>query len=398
MDESAEILSKISLALTGIEQGSGPSSPTQCCYQIAPRLTNPPSYVVRMLLCGLTELECYSGDKSAWEVRLKFKGVQFLLSDWKRSSWSISAYSDTCDARNAATQLESKIASACSLLDSILQQELREEVESGQFYVKNSLLLVRKPYEYFRETLNEKLLELDEIRARPMNWEPDPARDKAITLPLSLGTVTSLSPISDHLNNEVRMKRAVSHNACAMLAFFFSYTEFLFDVLFAFDEARSMSYVDFRKLSWAERFKKTLPVSTDSTLRGIYNRLLATKRTIRDKVLHGHGDESTLLVPFGDIGLIPMTFSVLEDSVSFSWFPVQESGATAMLEVCESFDDWVASNDQAWYALRFAQYALDIPFEPEAVQRVRGWMSSRDDFEAELVAFSERVDYWENQY
>ena len=398
MGESEELLFKINSALTGIVQGSGPSSPTQRLYPIASRLTSPPSYLVRMLLCGLAKLNWYSGDKSSWEVPLEFKGVQFLLSDWKRSSWSIFSYSDTCDARNAAKQLESKIASACSLLDSVLHQELRGEVENGQFYLKNSLLLVRKPYEYFREALNEELLELDEIRARPINWNPDPERDKAMASSSGGVTVTLLSSVSDHFNNEIRVKRAVSHNACAMIAFFLSYTEFLFDVLFAFDEGRSMSYVDFRRLSWAERFKRTLPVSADSALREIYNRLLAMKRTVRDKVLHGYGDESTLLVPFGGIGLIPMTFSVLEDSVAFSWFPVQESDANEVLEVCESFDDWVESNDQSWYALRFAQYALNIPFEPSAVQRVRGWMSSRDDFEAELVALSERLDYRENQY
>lgn len=398
MDEAKVTLSNISSALTGIEQGSRPSSDPSRLFQITAEITSPPSYVVQMLLCGLAELDWNRGDKSAWEVNLEFKGVQFLLMDWKRTSWSISSYKATDSVRNIAEQLEKKIAAACSLLDDGLQKELRKQVDDGQFYIKNNLFQVRQPYEYFRETLKQKLTELDDAKARPLNWELDPKGDKPLVLSSGGGKVTPLSRLSEHINNTVRTERVVSHNACAMLAFFFSYTEFLFDVLFAFDEERNISYVDFRKLDWRERFKTTLPVSTDSELRGVYDRLLEMKRAVRDKVLHGYGDESALLVPFLGTGLIPMSFKVLEYNVSFSWIPIRQSDAADMVEACESFFDWVESNDRTWYALRFAEYGSDIPFDPDAVQRVREWMSSRDNFEAELAEQSARLDYLEDQY
>ena len=345
------------------------------------KLMDPPTYVVRILLCGVAGLEWSREDKAAWEVELDFRNVSFTVSDWKRSTWSIYCSKDNSQTRRVAEELQRKLASAGRLLNRLLRPELQSQVDGGEFYIKNSFRLVRRPYEHFRQILESELLKLEETRN-----------------PKDQITATTASSPADRFNRVIRLEEVVSHTASAMIAFFLSHTELLFDVLFAFEEDRGISYLEFRQLTWAERFKRVLPVSTDRGLSVLYNRLLAVKRTTRDMVFHGYGGEPALLVPSGNLGLIPVSYEVLKDSALFSWNPVGQSDAQEMLDSCQTFDDWVTSDDRAWYAYKYSESSFEIPFGSASVERVKNWMSSRDNFVKALEEEGIVQDYVMEQY
>ena len=373
--------SKLARALTGITQGSVSTRLPPFSSPLMSKLMDPPTYVVQMLLCGVAGLEWSRGDKAAWEVGLDFKNVPFTVSDWRRSTWSIYCSKDTRETRRVAEELQRKLGSAGRLLNQMLRPEFANQVDGGEFYIKNSFRFVWRPYEHFRELLESELSKLEDTR------NPE---DQAMA--------KTASSLSDQLNTIIRMEEVVSHTASAMIAFFFSYTELLFDVLFAFADDRGISYLEFRQLTWAERFKRVLPVSTDRGLSVLYNRLLAVKRTTRDVVFHGYGGEPALLVPSGNFGLVPVSYEVLTDSVLFSWIPVGQSDAREMLDSCQTFDDWVESDDRAWYAYKYAESCFEIPFGSTSVQRVKSWMASRDDFLAALEEKGIVQDHLMEQY
>ena len=374
-------MSKLTRALTGITQDTNSTRLPLVASPIISKLVDPPTYVVQMLLCGFAGLEWSRGDKAAWEVELDFKNVPFTVSDWRRSSWSIYCSKNTCQTRPVAEELQRKLASAGRLLNQMLRPEFQSQVDGGEFYIKNSFRLVRRPYEHFRQILESELLNLE---------EPRNSGDRI--------TAKTASSLADQFNTIIRLEEVISHTASAMIAFFFSYTELLFDVLFAFKEDRGISYLEFRQLTWAERFKRALPVSTDRELSVLYDRLLTVKRTTRDVVFHGYGGEPALLIPSGNLGLIPVSYEVLTDSALFSWIPVGRSDAQEILASCQTFDDWVASDDRAWYAYKYAESCFEIPFGSASVERVKNWMSSRDDFVEALEEEGIAQDYLMEQY
>ena len=385
MSNISGIESRIKQALYGIEQKTD-STPLRCEFPIRQGLQDPPTYIVEILLCEFLGFEWSIEDKSAWVVSLEYDGVNFTISDWKRSTWSIRSFDDTIETQNTAEAFENKLQAAGTILNRLLQPELRKRVDNSEFYIKNSFYPLRRQYEYFRQVLNDELTDssTSEIDGHLVSDD--------------LTNSENAHWISSFIGRMIRSEQVVSHNACAMVAFFFSYTEFLFDVLFALDEDRSMSYADFRKLTWAERFKEVLPVSDDNTLNQIYDRILHIKRTTRDVVLHGFPDESALLVPFGGTGLIPVSYKTLTESRIFAWNPVGESDAHEMLEACQAFDDWLTSSDPAWYAYRYAESGFEIPFASKGVERVNSWMSSHDEFEEALRLEAECRDYLSEQY
>ena len=249
--------------------------------------------------------------------------------------------------------------------------------------------------------MSTELLRLSEFHNKPITDTPDPELGESIGCKgdTDSGITITINKASTYYFNElIRLEEVISHNASAMIAFFFSYTELLFDVLFALDEGRGMTYSKFRQLDWAERFKKVLPVATERSLGSVYEQLLDIKRTNRNTLFHGFGGESALLVRLAPVGLIPVSYDVLKKSILFSWHPVEESNARMILENCQAFDEWVLRYDRAWYAYTYAASTFEIPFDSKQVKRINGWMSSRQEFLKALEEESQRLDYMLDQY
>jgi hypothetical protein len=118
---------------------------------------------------------------------------------------------------------------------------------------------------------------------------------------------TSSNEFVEKINQKLELERIASYNACAMIAFFFSYTDLIFDILFALSLHPTMSFQEFRLRSWRERFNIVLPMAQNRHLSQMYQQLLRMKQIWRDVPLHGFGGNAALLVPVPGLGLIPCT-------------------------------------------------------------------------------------------
>ena len=138
-------------------------------------ITDPPSYMVRLLLSGVVGYRTGTGDKSSWEVRLVFKGKKYRLWDWKGYSWSIGPVNSDVPSEGDVGALIKKIEQAVKRLDAKLAPGLRQKVEEGHFYLANSYRHVRGGFDYFHGVVEETLKELDAWRHTPMpSMESDP--------------------------------------------------------------------------------------------------------------------------------------------------------------------------------------------------------------------------------
>ena len=170
------------------------------------------------------------------------------------------------------------------------------------------------------------------------------------------------------------------------------------DALFAFKADRRLSYLEFRKLTWDERFKTVFPVQSDSEIKEIYEHLRSLRKRVRDEVLHGLGGRPALLVPYGFLGLVPLSSNNLREHVHYSWQPVTSEEASEIVRLLSQFEAWTEKTDSVWYVVRFMQCGFEIPFELTRVEEVQSWMTSRQEFEIALEKETGRRDYLLEQY
>ena len=360
-------------------------------------LVNPPSYLVQTLLIVAAGFRWQRGEKSAWEIRLTFEGKRFRLWDYRRSSWSIGYIGDDLPTAGQISRLIKKISQAADRLDTVLGPELSAKVENGEFYLMNSHRHINGAFDYFKGRITETLGDSETWRSAPAP-SFDATEGDWVEIP-SGGRFQRDTKLEDHFNQRFRLDEAISHNSVAAVGFFFSYVELMLDAWFAFHPKRHESYSQFQDRTWDERFKMVLPVSKDKDLRELYERgLRPWRKRIRDQMFHGLGGTPGLLVPLGPLGLVPLSPDVIGDQPHFAWQPVSEQEAKELLMMFEAFDQWIEGDDFAWYVKRFVAGGFEIPFAPERVAQVRGWMTSRKEFEDALENEVQRLDHLQDQY
>jgi hypothetical protein len=204
--------------------------------------------------------------------------------------------------------------------------------------------------------------------------------------------------LGQRLNYLSQLEKRLSHAGAAMVVFYFSYTEIIFDVLFALDDKRASSWIEFRSLHWHERFKEVLPVSVDAGLHDIYQSLLEIKRMLRDPVVHGYGCAEALLVPMPHFGLIPVSYEPFAERFRLPWIAAEKEVVHRSKDVFDRFDRWLDCDERAQFALLYAKSGFEIPFQHQRLDEIRSWMSSREEFEHALQHEAEVQDMLQEQY
>jgi hypothetical protein len=238
-------LTRVHAALTGVEEDQAPES-TSGHYSLLSHLVTPPSYFVYLLLRTVGFRSYQMDDKSEWQFHVRYRGTAFCILDWKATAWSIEGKETLLsgqgneEIQGKAESLRRRIENASRRLDDILEPELKKQVVAKNFALQNSYDHVRSLYDYFRGQVEDALNDLEEAIRRE---------------------TTSSDEFVEKFNQQLELERIASYNACAMIAFFFSYTDLIFDTLFALSLHSTMSFQEFRALSWRERFLIVLPVA-----------------------------------------------------------------------------------------------------------------------------------------
>jgi hypothetical protein len=349
-----------------------------------PVISDPSTSLVELLFRG-GGFSCFKPDKGVWQFYVKYRDREFQIRDWKGVSWTI----DTLNLSDlkAAYSLKGAVVAGCYSLKNRLDTRIRQQVKIDNFYMKNSYPEIRRLYDFSRGRL-EKSLRKKKVSTKSKEISRTPTKSRASKTEI---------PVTRNLEFEIAWAKAIrrfgdiSHNAAAMVIFYYSFVEMLLDILFAFKTNRGMNYQSFHELTFDERFKHVLPVS-ERPLNKLYEDLIAIKRSVRDPIVHGFNSEQTLSVMVKDIGLIPVS-SRPNNFLETYFFPIKEASARKILEVFTSFDKWTTKTRCTQYAVIYGKQGALIPFGGNWLSELRSRMDelSPSDF---ALSLAQDADYY----
>ncbi len=253
-------------------------------------------------------------------------------------------------------------------------------MDSSEFALNNSYPKIRGAYEHFRDrTKHFSSAVASEEQRRSSNAS------------LHVGEfVDSLNRVAKNQSEQVL-------NAYAMVTFYFSAMEVLFDTLYALGD-RTVDFRSFRNLTWNERFLTVLPIKSKPELQKMYKKLLACKRNFRDKILHGLGGEENFLVFLDGIGLVPISYEFLTQSAHYTPVYGDVPLADEAVQVFDDFDRYLEEDDRLSRCVAYAESGMIIPFHGEQLDSLRTALNSPADFQEWLQEELEYQDYLADQW
>lgn len=380
------MLTRILKGLTGVTEDKPPKHYQQ--QVLLTGLYEPPTYFVYILMRMAEFTDYHYHDKSRWEFYVQYKNIPFCIRDFKMSTWSIDALDESIDteyAKNVADELKMSIVKTGRNLDKLLKPMLQDFINKGNYFLPNSYRHLRNLYDYFRRQVEETQDKLHQLNIGGKSQFNEETQSDL------------LNYISSHIRQEIELEKIVSYNACAMVSFFFSYIEFLMDIVFIFYPLQNLEFHKYQEQSWRERFTAVFPMDKDANLKKIYRKLLEIRNEWRNVIEHGfRNKEESILIPYPGLGLIPISYVSALKAIHFAQTPSPVNGVQEALDTFSSFDTWAANNQQTLYAVLYAQSGFPIPREEQRLQEIRGWMSSPKTFEQALEAESAaEQDFWD---
>ena len=144
MSELKNITKKLNSALHGIKP-SEDKKPLEGAFNLITGIDDPPSYYVFYTLMGGYQLPCLAqGDKSVWATKITYKGIQYIIRDWKRSTWSIETNDKSQQTKIYAMELIKKIKSASKIMFREIENDFREYIKKNEMYLPNNDLPPKK--------------------------------------------------------------------------------------------------------------------------------------------------------------------------------------------------------------------------------------------------------------
>ncbi|MYE46223.1 MAG: hypothetical protein F4X25_05635 [Chloroflexi bacterium] len=365
------------LTLRGVEALAPGSATRREAEERRSGLTDPPTYMVRLIL-GLAGLSLADDEKMAWAVSLRFEGQPFHLHDWKNSSWTIRWSPDDDGGDQRAERLVRRIRNAAHEVDKVLQHHFRSDVDVERVYLHSTYGKISNVYWLFRERVDETAIEIEQ---RPEASDAD----------------HWTTQFEHELKRQLDSRERLAIDGYAMVGFYYSGLESLFDVIYALSEERPCSFSEFAAMTWAEKFKAPFNI-TDPPVKKHYDELLDLKRQFRDPILHGLGKELRFLLPVPDLGLVPLSYENLTRSVHYTPSIADDVWVRRAASAFDAFDGWLRETEPYQYALMFAEAGFPVPLIEQRADCIRASMTSVDDFAAWIEAEHRGAQYLRDRY
>ncbi len=327
---------------------------------------NPPAYIVEMLLIRILGFDNYGEmDKVSWHTFLKFKGYSFMVRDYKFGTWTIEGLELNEDVFKIAEEIKAKIIKASKLLNKVLYNELKSEVEKGNFYLNNVCHKLSSILEFYKKSVLENLEHLDKLKKN-----------------------SNLNNFVEILNERTRYENIISICSFSLILSFFSLLEFILDVMYAFEQPR-IDFFNYRKRSLKERFKLVFDISKNKELKKLYDEIINLKGNYRNPLTHGLTNEVGLLVPSSYYGLIPLSYEYLMKEIHYGPFTIGKEHSIKIISIIEKFLNFIKNENAFKFYMLYLEYGFPIPIEGKEVDKIKKEMTTHEDFKEYLSLRSE---------
>jgi hypothetical protein len=340
----------------------------------------PPAYIVELIFLNILGYSNYGElEKIKWHTYFQYKNIRFMIRDYKFGTWSIEAEEKNETNEKLSIEIRNKVIKASHYLDKILYKILKQDVQKGKFYLNNVYGKLSNICSFFNDKACAAIEDLQ------YHSDRKPKLDGL-----------DVEPFNKWVNERFTIETAVSNYATAYIASNFALLEFLLDVIYAF-ECLNLNFFEFRNKSWDDRFKAVFPVQTNSELKKSYEELLHIKKEYRNPLSHGYANEVSLLVPFPNAGLVPLSYEFLSHKFYGAFGLISVENVRQIKAVFDTFMEYISNNEPWSFYLLFIEHGFPVPIEHKAISEVKKQMTDIESFEDYLKARSMYEDAVRNR-
>jgi hypothetical protein len=323
------------------------------------------------------------GEKVAWSIPIRYKGVAYLL-EHQKFGFRIRAGEPDFTSPSLERELIRCLRNAVQMSDGLIKPFAQEQMRLGNVTVGNRYGLFRGMYQFLRDRATKAFAA---PQSPPQNSAGEATLIASDTTSEANGTVQVnelRDSVSTTLNHYFTSRREGFFLAAAALDAYFAHLEHTLVLLLPFvhfDPAHE-DLAGFITSNWSSKFKRLFDLRKDHPTQDLFKSLLGLKEKFRNSVFHGGFDKDGLTLYFHVpiLGAIPMSLSRNAEVINYSLYPIDPA---SFEQVCDTLDsvDTLMDNGPLRLAMNYVRAGLDVPFDEASRKAYARAMSSEESME-----------------
>lgn len=312
-------------------------------------------YIVFIIFVNLKDYP-FSGawEKVAWEIPIKFKNEEFILSH-RKFGFEIVALEDTEKTNELAIEAITQIRKAIPYTESLIEPAIKEKVNNSEVTINNEFPTIKRRYAYLRNKAE--------------------AEFKRDYKELDIKDIDSIEKYLTETEKYV-------YYTSAMLDAFFSLIEHLFVGLIPFLKDKKIKLLNIENYilaNWKDKYKTVFNLSEDKEANKHLAKLLEIKEQYRNPLSHGNylKDGSSLQVHMAHVGAIPMKLTQANKNLHYSFKGLNNLSFENICETLDLFMTFLESHEKTKYGMMYLKNGLPIFLNKE--MRTKNFRAMRSE-------------------
>jgi len=331
--------------------------------------TSPPMYIISLIINALEFKKYKEDEKINWFTTFEFNNFIFIIHDYKFSTWSIRISNKHFDEDNekipqTVEEIIKLFTKAAPLIDKELNKILETEITAENYYFNNTFHTLLRIHSFYKDLVNEKLMKHKNAKNETIEKE---------------SKIPAFPKIIQYINNKGIAAQEVAYLTFSLMNSFYSTLEFILDI-FVVLKTPSINFSSFQGKNWRDKFKTVFDLSDDRVF-NIYNELIKIKQNYRNPLSHGLNHKTSLLVPFPEEGLLPLSYEFISKTPYFNLQVIEINECKKIIKLFDDFFKYIKTKEPYAYYLQYIDAGFSIPRDKNKINDIKQYMSSKKDFE-----------------
>ncbi len=315
-------------------------------------------------------------EKTAWEIPIKYKNVDYILTHRKFGFRIIS--SNNKESIKTGIEAMRQIHKMIPYAEELFQPYIKSIIKKNNISLDNKYYLIYNRYKYFKNKSSSAFRLSDKYLKQTSNQ-------------------TSIQEFFKLYNKKRRKISIGNYYLIAMVDSFFSLLEHIFVLLIPFIpkfDIHSIKLDEVIGMKWKNKYRIIFDELEDIGSNKKLENLVKIKEIFKNTSSHGHflKRDNSFLIQTEFLGLIPVVLSDYQDTLSYS---IDSKYGMSFKDIRDSFNSFIKflkTNKKTKYGMRFIESGLPIAFDDDSVKSYNEAMSSKKSFEEFLHYLSHLHD------
>lgn len=304
-------------------------------------------------------------EKTAWEIPIKYKDVDFILTHRKFGFRIISNENE--ESVKKGLEAMAQIHKTIPYAEELYKPHIKAILQKNHISLENKYYIILNRYKYFKDKTVYTFRMADKYKNEKIKQN-------------------SIQDVFQLINKNRRKISVGNYYLIAMVDSFFSLLEHIFVLLIPFIpnfDITSIKLDEVIGMRWKNKFRIIFSDTKDNDSNKNLENLVKIKEIFKNTISHGHflKRDNSFFAQTEYLGLIPVILTEHQDTLNYSLGSINQMSFKEIMDSFNNFIKYLKNHKKTKYGMKYIESGLPVAFDDDSIKSYNDAMKNYKSFD-----------------